>query len=497
MSGNTRGVSPGAGLLLSVAGAALGASGAGMLVAALIGAGGDGREIGALLAPGAAALTAGGGALMLLPRPRRGDVRPTAGLGSIALAWGLAAAIGSLPFLISGALPSPLHAYFEAMSGFSTTGATLIDDVDAAPDAILAWRSISQWLGGVGIVVLIVAIAPSLAPGLQRFFYSEASGVGDSRLTPRIADTAKVVGGIYLLLSLAAALAYLVAGMSLFDAVNHAMTTLATGGFSTHTASFAAFDSVAIEAVAVVFMAAAGVNFALYWRLVRGRSLMPQLAEVRTYLSILLLVSAAIVVSLLLTEEAESLGTALREATFTVVSIGSTTGYTTADFDLWGGFAETVLVLLMVIGGCAGSTAGGMKVIRVALLTKSAAQELQRQVEPRRVNVLRMGGRVFSEEARSAVLGFFVIYVLVFTAGVIVFTASGLSEAGAIGGVATTLNGVGPGLGRVGALENFSALADGGLVMAIFLMLAGRLELFTIVALLVAAATAVRRRLRP
>jgi len=351
-----------------------------------------------------------------------------------------------------------------------------------------------QWLGGVGIVVLIVAIAPTLAPGLQRYFYSEASSVGDSRLTPRIADTAKIVGAIYLVLSTAAGLAYLIAGMSAFDAVNHAMTTLATGGFSTHTASFAAFDSTAIEVVAIVFMAAAAVNFAFYWRLIKGRSLMPQLAEVRVYFGILLLGTVAVTTSLLVNGDVEGTGAAIRAASFTVTSLSSTTGFTTLDFDTWGGFPEIVLVLLMVVGGCAGSTAGGIKVIRVTLIGKSVGQELRRQTEPRTVTVLRMGGKVFNENVRGAVLAFFTIYVLIFALGVLAFTAAGLGEAGAIGGVAATLNGVGPGLGDVGGLENFSALGDGGRAMAIFLMLAGRLEIFTVVALLAALGRALTRR---
>lgn len=483
-----------AALLPIVAGVAAGACGAGMLAAAVLGGAADGQQLASLLVPGALALAAGGTALLLLPRPHNVEIRPTVGLGSITLAWTLAAAIGSVPLMLSGVLSSPLDAYFEAMSGFSTTGATLIDDVDATPDGLLAWRSVMQWLGGVGIVVLIVAIAPTLAPGLQRYFYSEASSVGDSRLTPRIADTAKIVGAIYLVLSTAAGLAYLIAGMSAFDAVNHAMTTLATGGVSTHTASFAAFDSTAIEVVAIVFMAAAAVNFAFYWRLIKGRSLMPQLAEVRVYFGILLLGTVAVTTSLLVNGDVEGTGAAIRAASFTVTSLSSTTGFTTLDFDTWGGFPEIVLVLLMVVGGCAGSTAGGIKVIRVTLIGKSVGQELRRQTEPRTVTVLRMGGKVFNENVRGAVLAFFTIYVLIFALGVLAFTAAGLGEAGAIGGVAATLNGVGPGLGDVGGLENFSALGDGGRAMAIFLMLAGRLEIFTVVALLAALGRALTRR---
>ncbi len=468
-----------------VATGTLAACGLGMCFAAALGIAATGGSNAALLIPGAIATAAGGAGVSRLPRPRAAStISPTVGLGAITLAWVLAAALGTVPLIASGVLTSPLDAYFEAMSGFTTTGATLIDDVDGTPDGILAWRSAMQWLGGVGIVVLIVAIAPALSPGLQRFFYAEASGLGDSRMTPRIADTAKIVGRIYLLFTVAASLSYLVAGMGAFDAINHGMTTIATGGFSTHTDSFAAFDSVALEMLAIVFMTAAAINFAFYWKVIRGGSLMPQLAEIRIYLVLLLFATAAVTASLLHGGDFETFPEALRAASFTVTSISSTTGFTTADFDLWGGFAETLLIMLMVVGGCAGSTAGGMKVLRVTLLAKSAGQELQRQTEPRAVTVLRMGGRVFNENVRGAVLSFFVIYVLLFALGVIVFTAGGLGEVSAIGGVAATLNDVGPGLGDVGGLENFRALSDGGRAMAVFLMLAGRLEIFTVVALL-------------
>lgn len=466
-----------------------------MVLAALLGLTADGRDVWALLVPGLPALLIGGWLLRRLPVPdRRATISPTAGLGSITLAWCWAAALGTVPFLLAGAFSSPVDGYFEAMSGFSTTGATLINDVDGTEDALLAWRSISQWLGGVGIVVLIVAVAPALAPGLQRFFYAEASGIGDSRLTPRIADTAKIVGSIYLALSAAAAIAYLAAGMGPFDAVNHAMTALATGGFSTHTSSIAHFDSIAIEVVSIVAMLAAAINFAFYWRVVKGQPLMPQLAEVRLYLAIVAVGITAVTISLMHGNDVDGFGQALREASFTVSSLSSTTGFTTADFDLWGGFAETVLIVLMVIGGCAGSTAGGMKAIRVALLAKSSIHELERQTKPRAVKVLRFGGKVFNENVRGAVLSFFLIYVLIFAAGVIVFTADGLGEVSAIGGVAATLNGVGPGLGEVGGLENFGALHTPGRLMASFLMLTGRLEIFTVVALLVAFAANLRQR---
>lgn len=471
------------------------AAGFGMLASGLIGLIGDGREVAALLVPGALAVLVGVIAIRVIDRPHAGAIiPPVAGFGAVILAWVLAAAIGSLPFLLAGTFGSPFDAYFEAMAGFTTAGSTLIDVVEAESEAILTWRSISQWTGGIGIVVLIVAIAPVAAPGLQRVFYAEASAMSGGRLTPRISETAKILGSIYVAITAIATAAFTIAGMGVFDAFNHAMTTVATGGFSTRTASLEAFDSFAIEIVAIVFMIVSGVNLAIYWRLIRGRNLMPQLAEVRVYLGIIVVASAALTAALLISGDVVGFGQALREASFTVSSTLTTTGFVVVDFDAWSGFAGVLILLLMVIGGCAGATSGGIKVVRVVLLAKSAGQELQRQTAPRAVKVLRFGGHVFTEETRHAVIAFFLIYVLVFVAGVIALTTSGLSMNDALTGVATSISGVGPGIGEIGALDNFNSVSEFGRVVVVFLMLAGRLEVFTVLALIVAAGTAARRR---
>ena len=491
-----RGTHAGWALIATAAVGTTAAVGAGMVLSAVIAVFSDGRDLATLLGPGLAFLVLAGLGFRVVDRPARGAIiPPVAGFGAVTLAWVLAAALGSVPFLLAGSLSSPLDAYFEAMSGFTTAGSTLIGALETQPDAILAWRSISQWTGGIGIVVLIVAIAPAAAPGLQRVFYAEVSGMSGGRLTPRISETAKILAGIYVALTGAATIAYGVAGMGPFDAINHAMSTIATGGFSTRTASLEAFDSLSIELVAIVFMVISGVNFGIYWRLVRGGSLMPQLAEVRLYLAIMLVASIALTASLLLSGDVDEPAEALRQAALTVTSTTSTTGFTTANFSLWGGFAGFLILVLMVIGGCAGATSGGIKVVRVALLSKSAGQELQRQTSPRAVQVLRFGGRVFTEEARRAVLAFFLIYVLVFLAGVITLTACGLETSDALTGVATSISGVGPGIGEVGALDNFSNVPAAGRITIIFLMLAGRLEVFTVLALIVAAVTTTRRRL--
>jgi trk system potassium uptake protein TrkH len=336
-------------------------------------------------------------------------------------------------------------------------------------------------------VVLVVAIAPATGLASQRVFYAETSGVTAERLTARIADTAKIIWGIYVTLTALAFASYWIAGMSPWEAANHGLTTLATGGFSTRTASIGGFDSLAIELVALFFMAAGGVNFAFYWLALKGRRrLWPAAAEVRAYFVIIAIAIAAATATLLVEGEL-GLGRSLRDSSFTVVSLMTSTGYTTVDYDEWPNFARLGLFALIFVGGCAGSTAGGMKVIRVLLLIKTAGQEVQRQLRPKAVQVLRVRGSNYSEQIRRGVLGFFAIYVMVFVAGTLAMAATGLDPLTAASSAASTLNVIGPGLGEVGGTENYDAVSPGGLWILSALMLVGRLEVFTVLVLLTPA----------
>ena len=475
-------------LVVPVVGGTLGAVGLGMVVCALTAlAAGDGAVV-PFSAPAAGALAVAALALGSARRLRSIPFRARDGFLAVTLAWIAAAAAGAVPFLLHGTLDRPVDAFFESMSGFTTTGATLIDRVEGEPHAILLWRSLMQWMGGVGIVVLVVAIAPATGMATNRVFYAETSGMAAERLTPRIADTAKILWGVYLGLTAAGFLAFLLAGMGPFDAVNHIFAAISTGGFSTRTSSIAAFDSLGIELVAIVFMVAGGINFSLYWGALTGRgSMRPQLVELRAYAAIIVVSTAVIAVTLVGSEPPVGTGRAVRDAAFTVTSIMTTTGFTTADFDQWSSLARLVVLLLMFIGACAGSTSGGIKVMRVLLLAKAAAQEVEQQVRPTTVQVLRLGGRVFSEEVRKGVLAFFSIYLLIFVTGTIVMTAIGEDPATAVSSVSATLNVIGPGLGDVGATENYSAIRAGGLWFLSALMLAGRLEVFTVLVLLTPA----------
>ena len=445
------------------------------------------------LLPSVAMMAAGGLGLRLTRHPHPSSSRAVGYLStrdvylSVTLAWTLAALLGGLPFLIEGSFPNLLDSTFETMSGFTTTGATLLSDIEAETPSILFWRSMTQWLGGVGIVVLFVAVAPVLGVGAARLLGAEVSGFTQPRLTPRIADTAKALVIVYLAISLAQTLSLLAAGMSLYDAVVHTFTTVATGGFSPKTASIGFYDSVVIEAIITFFMTASGVSFSLYYLLYTRRRLDVVLdRELVAYLGILV-VAAFFVWGVLVFEGTygSSWGRALRDSTFTVSSIITTTGFVTADFDRWDTAAKVILVLLMFVGGCAGSTAGGIKVVRVLIVFRTILQDIFRMVHPRAVTPLKIGGHVVPEGVRVAVLGLFAAWIGIFgLATFVVALQEDLSLLTSATAVAATLNVVGPGLGQVGATESYEIVNPFGRGVLTVCMLLGRLEIFTVLALL-------------
>jgi trk system potassium uptake protein len=407
---------------------------------------------------------------------------------SVTLAWVVAALLGGVPFLIEGTFDSLLDSTFEAMSGFTTTGSTLLSDIEAQTPSILFWRSMTQWLGGIGIVVLFVAVAPAIGAGAARLLGAEVSGLTQTRLTPRIADTAKALLVIYLAISLAETIALLAVGMPLYDAVVHTFTTVATGGFSTKTASIGFYDSIGVEMVVAFFMVASGVSFSLYYLLYTRRRFDVVLdRELLAYLGILL-GAVLFVWGLLVFEgvyEVSSWSRALRDSAFSVVSITTTTGFVTADFDKWDTAAKVILVLLMFVGGCAGSTAGGIKVIRIIVVFRTILQDIFRMVHPRAVTPLVVGGRMVPEGIRLAVLGLFAAWIAIFgAASVLVALQDNLTLTSSATAVAATLNVIGPGLGQVGATESFKIVDPFGRVVLTVCMLLGRLELFTALALL-------------
>jgi trk system potassium uptake protein len=405
---------------------------------------------------------------------------------SVTLAWTLAALLGGVPFLIEGTFPNLIDSTFESMSGFTTTGATLLSDIEGETPSILFWRSMTHWLGGIGIVVLFVAVAPLLGVGAARLLGAEVSGLSQPRLTPRIADTAKALVVIYLAISVAETVCLLAAGMPLYDSVIHTFGTVATGGFSNRTESIGFYDSVAIEVIIIFFMTASGVSFSLYYLLYTRRRLDVVLdRELLGYLGII--VAAALIVWGVLVFEGDygdSIGRALRDSAFTVSSTITTTGFVTADFDRWNTAAQVVIILLMFIGGCAGSTAGGVKVIRVLIVSRTILQDIFRMVHPRAITPMKLGGRIVPESTRIAVLGLFAAWIAVFGAATLVVALQpNLTLTSAASAVATTLNDVGPGLDQVGATESFQIVNPFGRVVLTVCMLLGRLEIFTVLAL--------------
>jgi len=482
-----RGVRLNWGIVLPVlAGVAL-ATGTGMVVCSIVAVAYADGAAAAFAVPGLASLALGGAGLHAGRRMASGPLRARDGFFAVTAAWLLAAVLGAVAFLLAGTFDRPGDALFESMSGFTGCGATLLPKVEAEPHAVLLWRSLSHWIGGVGIVLLVVAIAPATGLASQRVFFAESSGPMTDRLTPRIAGTAKIIWGIYLTWSLLGIVAYLIAGMGPFDAVNHSFATVATGGFSTRTASIGAFDSLSIELVAMGIMVLSGINLAFYWRAITGRELWPQLAEVRAYLGILAIGITVVTASVLIAGDIERFDAALRASAFSVISLATSTAFVTADFDAWNDLARLTILGLTFVGACAGSTSGGLKVVRIMLLGKTAAQEIQRQLQPKAMQVLRMRGRVFSEDVRRTVLGLFLLWIAVWAAGTLAMTAAGLDLISAATGSAATLNLAGAGLNELGASENFEAVSPGGRWILSALMLIGRLEIFTVLALLTPA----------
>ncbi len=426
-----------------------------------------------------------GFALYLPVRQHKKELRLRDGFLVVVLFWTVLGVAGGLPIYLSGVNDiSVTDSVFESISGITTTGATVIVGLDDLPHSLLLYRQELQWLGGMGIIVLAVAVLPMLGVGGMQLFRAETPGpVKDTKLTPRITETAKALWYIYLGLTLACALAYWLAGMSLFDAVSHSFSTVAIGGFSTHDASIGYFDSTAIQFIAVVFMLASGVNFAIHFTAFRHRSVQPYRrdAEFRTYVLVLFIVSVITIGYLQLTRTFDSTAESIIEGLFQVVSIGTTTGYTTADYYTWPGFLPVLLLYVSFIGGCSGSTGGGIKVIRVLLLVKQGARELKRLVHPNAQIAVKIGKKAMTDRVIEAVWGFFAAYFAISALLILLLLATGLDQVTAFSAVAACLNNLGPGLGDVGS--NFKSISDTAKWILCIAMLLGRLEIFTLLVL--------------
>lgn len=431
------------------------------------------------------------------------DLHNREGFAVVALGWMVIALFGALPFFFYGAFQAEgrgvvdefIFCYFESMSGFSTTGATVLTEIEHLPHGILFWRSLTHWLGGMGIVVLAVAILPLLGVGGMQLYRAEAPGPQTDRLTPRIASTAKLMWGVYVLIS-GVEFLFLWGGqlvgatqMTAFDAACHAFGTMATGGFATKNASIGQYNSVYIDVVITCFMFLAGTNFALHYRALRGdiRSYWRD-TEFRFYCFMYAFCISLITWNTLSSVGGaapvyDSAGESLQYASFQVAAIITTTGYGTADFELWPSLSQCLLVMMMFFGGCAGSTGGGMKHVRFLLLIKHGYAEIKRLIMPRAVLPIRLGDRVVSPDLMRNILGFFSLFLGCVAVATLIMAALGLDTVTAFTCVVATIFNIGPGLGTVGPVDNYAHIPAIGKCVLSFCMVLGRLELYTVLVL--------------
>jgi len=444
---------------------------------------GDGDARGILLAAGIT-LVVGSGTYRLTKRAgAQKHLTSREGFAIVTSAWAMAGVFGALPFLLTGTIESPAAAVFESMSGFTTTGASVFADVEALPHGILFWRSLTHWLGGMGIIVLVIAVLPYLGVGGMQLFRAEVPGPTPERLGPRITQTAKLLWLVYFGLTVAETVLFVLGGMTLFDAVNHSFATLATGGFSTKNASLAAYDSAYIHWVTIVFMYLAGVNFSLHFKAATGRPAYFRDQEWRFFTLIIAAGAAVIAAANLWSGDYGALEPAVRDALFQSTSITTTTGFVSADYELWVPGSQMVLFSLFFVGGMAGSTGGGIKTMRVLLLLKQTANELRKHLHPRAILVTRVGQQPVKEDVLANVVGFVILYLLLCAGGALLLGIMGNDPLTAITGTLATVGNVGPGFGLVGAADHYGWMSGAELSVLTFLMLAGRLEIYTVLLL--------------
>ena len=434
-----------------------------------------------------------GGILWWLFKPTE-EIRVREGFMVVALTWITLSLVGALPFVISGILPSYTDAVFETMSGLTTTGSTILGgttstgfqnpDIESLPHSFLFWRSLAQWLGGMGIIVLSLAILPLLGIGGMQLFQAESPGPTADKLTPRVQETAKLLWVVYVALTaLEFMLLWLHPSMDWFDALNHAFTSLASGGFSTKNASIAAFDSVYIDVIITLFMFLSGINFAMHFRLFKGDlGTFFNNRETRFY-TIVTVIGIFIITFSLWYFDGRTLLEALRYGSFQVVAIITTTGYVTDDYELWYTFGASVLLLFFFTGASAGSTSGGLKMVRWMILVRNLGREIKQIIHPRAIIPIRIGDHVIEPSVQRTVLSFFILYIVLFGFGVILISLFGYDLISSIGASISALGNVGPAWGEFGPTDNFAPLPYAAKWVLIVLMMVGRLELFTVIIL--------------
>lgn len=429
-------------------------------------------------------ITFGSGILLvLLFRKRRGEIGKREGFIIVSTSWLFMTIFGTLPFLLTGTIPSITDAFFESMSGFTTTGASILNDIEAVSKGVLFWRSMTHWIGGMGIIVLTLAVLPLLGIGGMQLYCAEVPGPTKDKLHPKVKETAKSLWRIYVLLTLIETLLLWAGEMNLFDSVNHAFATMATGGFSTQNASVANYSAYT-QYIIIIFMILAGTNFTVHFLILSGHfKQVTKNEELKVYLFIIMASTLMITAGLMAFFNYNS-EKAFRDSLFQVVSIITTTGFVSVDYLLWPPFLWMVLFLLMFVGGMAGSTGGGIKVSRLILMVKNSRLELKRMVHPHAIIPVRLNGKAVPTNIIHKVMAFVIFYMIIIAFGIFFMSMLGLNFESSVGSVVASIGNIGPGIGMVGPVLNYSLIPDAGKWMLALLMLLGRLELFTVLILL-------------
>jgi len=411
------------------------------------------------------------------------DISKRDGYLIVTFGWIASSLVGTLPYIIHGSIPSFTNAFFETMSGFTTTGATILKDIEAVPPGLLYWRSMTHWLGGMGIIVLSLAILPILGIGGMQLFQAEVAGPSKDKIHPRVTETAKRLWAIYLILTVAQIILLLFGDMNLLDAVCHSFGTLATGGFSTKNASVAYYKSAYIEWVIIIFMFISGTNFTLHYFALKGKVFNYFKDDEFKFYGIFVVLIVTATALYLIIHNSQATDSAFRDSAFSIISILSSTGFVTVNYEAWAKFFPEIFLILLLMGACAGSTSGGVKIIRYELLIKSSLTELKKLIHPNAVIPIRHNGKAISNEIISKIAGFVMLYMIIFILASVILSITGLDLSSSMGAVAACLANIGPGLGSTGPMTNYSEVPVLGKWVLSIVMLLGRLELFTILVL--------------
>ena len=407
------------------------------------------------------------------------------GMAIVTIGWTAIGLFGAIPFYLGAEFGTFVDAFFESVSGFTTTGSSILTNIEAVSKGLLFWRSFIQWLGGMGIIVLSVAILPFLGVGGMQLYKAEVPSPVPDKLKPRIRDTAMVLWKVYALISLAEVILLMIGGMDLYDALCHTFTTMPTGGFSTKNTSIAHFDSIYFDTVIIFFMLLVGINFSLHYQFLRGKPLaFWRDSECRFFLGAVLVLTVVVTINVY-GSVYETIGRAIRFGAFQVVSIVTTTGYATADYELWPAMSQLILLLCMFLGASAGSTGGGMKCLRVMLYLKYCYKELFSLIHPHAVKHIKIGGQSVSEDVMRSILGFMGLYIGLFVFSSVLIASMGVDLITSVASVAATIGNIGPGLGMVGPVDNYAQIPYLGKWVLIWCMLLGRLEIYTVIILFV------------